>query len=106
MPGLTPAKLGLTARRKVSAFLLGVFLSLQVLAAVPFLHALVHADCNDPTHECGVTLFSHGQVDSCDTAVFVVPIAPVPFVQEPAPCSVLFALDTPLLPGRGPPVLS
>lgn len=81
-------------------------MGLQILAAVPLLHALVHADCNDPNHECGVTLFTHGKIDTADAAVTVAPAAPVFTMERPMEDRPVILVDRPLPPGRGPPVLS
>jgi hypothetical protein len=97
--------MGLTAKRKVSALLLAVFMSLQILAAVPFLHALVHSDCHSPTHECGVTLFLHGQVNSSEVAVDIV-LPPPPVIHEMSCQRPFVSRDKPLRPGRGPPLFS
>jgi len=106
VPGAGPGKMGLTAKRKVSALLLALFMGLQLLAAAPGLHALVHPDCNAPNHECGVTLFLQGQVDSSDVAVAVVLAPPVTVAHEVFAECPFVSRDKPLLPGRGPPVLS
>jgi len=106
VPFAHSSRWGFQAKRRVAAFLLGVFASLQILAAVPFLHALVHADCNDPTHECGVTLFAHGQVDAAQSAVGVVVAAPAVVTREIADAHPSVSLDTPPPANRGPPVLS
>ena len=90
-------------RRSASALLLGLFLSLQAMAVLPALHALVHHDASEPGHECAVTLFSHGQVDASTTTVPVV-CAPAPLVFSQSPPGIIFvSTDVRLLPGRGPP---
>jgi hypothetical protein len=90
-------------RQSASALLLGLFLSLQAMAALPALHALVHPDSSDPDHECAVTLFAHGQVDAPNTAapVFCAP-ARLIFSQS-LPRVIFVSADIRLLPGRGPP---
>jgi len=90
-------------RQGASAFLLGLFLSLQAMAAFPALHALVHPDAGDPDHECAVTLFCHGQIDVSSTAapVFCAP-ARLIFSQS-LPRIIFVSADIRLLPGRGPP---
>jgi hypothetical protein len=98
--------MGLTAKRKVSAFLLALFLELQILAAFPVLHALIHPDCNNPTHHCGVTLFLHGQVDSSNATVAVVLTPPATVPHEIFCKSPFISRDKPVQPGRGPPSLS
>ncbi len=90
-------------RQGASALLLGLFLSLQALAAFPALHALVHPDACDPDHECAVTLFSHGQVDASPAAapVFCAPERLI--FSQSLPRIIFVSADIRLLPGRGPP---
>jgi hypothetical protein len=93
-------------RRSASALLLGLFLSLQAMAVLPALHALVHHDAAEPGHECAVTLFSHGQVDASTTAAPVV-CAPTTLVfSQSLPEIIFVSTDVRLLPGRGPPASS
>jgi hypothetical protein len=90
-------------RQSASAFLLGLFLSLQAMAVFPALHALVHPDCSDPDHECAVTLFAHGQVDASPAAAPVF-LAPARLVFRQSPPRIIFvSADIRLLPSRGPP---
>ncbi len=90
-------------RQGASALLLGLVLSLQAMAVFPALHALVHPDADDPGHECAVTLFSHGQVDTSCTAAPVLH-APAPLTFSQAPPEIIFvSADIRLLPSRGPP---
>jgi hypothetical protein len=86
-----------------AVFCLGVFLLVQVMAAVPAFHSWVHHDAGDPNHECAVTLFLHGQVHAAsfavevakrpDVFVFFAPLGGVDFVSS----------DVRLVPGRAPP---
>jgi len=84
--------------------LIGFVLLLNTLAAVPPLHELIHKDAGEAAHQCAVTLFAHGQVDSPVAAVAAcIPVAPVqalPLVS----ISVFNVLAATLPPGRGPPV--
>ena len=106
MPGDLTRKIGSKGKSALSALLLAVFASLQLLAAVPALHAFVHKDANSPNHECGVTLFLHGQVDSSTVAVAVVLPIPSLVVREVISLGPLVFRDTPLSSSRGPPFLS
>ncbi len=92
-------------RRTATVFLLAVLvLLLNAMAACPALHALVHQDADKPGHECAVTFFAHGQVDSPVVEVAAtIPFAPVEFL----PLNSASVFDAPvakLPPGRGPPV--
>jgi hypothetical protein len=93
------------AQRGWAAFSLGLFLLLQAMVVLPGLHTWIHSDASDPGHECAVTLFAHGQVDT--------PIAAVPVVQPEFTIfhivswteATLVSTDVCILPGRGPPSL-
>jgi len=86
-----------------AALSLGVFLLVQIMAAVPAFHAWVHHDAGEPNHECAATLFLNGQVHSSATDVQAAPRPPVLVSCAPA-CGVDFvSADVRLLPGRGPP---
>ena len=90
-------------RQRASALLLGLFLFLQAMVAVPALHTIIHPDACDPDHECAVTLFAHGQVNaSAAIAPVFCPPALVVF-SETFPRIVFVSTDIRLLPGRDPP---
>jgi hypothetical protein len=90
-------------RRSASALFLGLFLSLQAMAILPALHALLHPDAYDSDHECAVTLFTHGQVDVSTPDVAVVPAPIIVHFAQPAPSIIFVSTDVSLMPGRGPP---
>jgi hypothetical protein len=89
----------------IASLLAGVILLLNAMAASPSLHEWFHADAAQPEHQCAVTLFAHGKVDSANVDVPV--SAPVTFI-EMAP-SVEFSVFSPAIEnlpaGRAPPVL-
>ena len=88
----------------LGVLLIFLVLLLNLLAASPSLHELIHADAGKTDHHCAVTLFAHGQVDSSAVDVAVpVPAAPVEFL-PPTLVSIPSALVATLPPGRGPPV--
>jgi hypothetical protein len=95
-------------RSRIPLGILWVFvvLLLNLLAASPALHARVHTDAGNSDHQCAITLFAHGQVDSPVTDTLatvpagVVEIRPQFSVLTP---DVRVAL---LPPGRAPPVSS
>ena len=95
-----------TKRQGASALLLFLFLSLQAMAALPGLHALVHPDASDPAHECAVTLLSHGQIDVSSAAETVFRNAQLVVFNAEPPRIIFISTDIRLLPGRGPPVSS
>ena len=84
--------------------LLCLVLVLDALAASPVLHQLVHHDADTPGHECVVTLFLHGQIDSSVVAVVaIIPPGRINFL-SPALAPVFNAQVETLPPGRAPPL--
>jgi len=88
----------------VAALLIGLVLFMAALASSETLHKLIHHDADEADHECAVTLFAHGHVESaaCDVPV----VLPTTFV-ETTPrieISVVFCPAIENLPlGRAPP---
>ena len=90
-------------RMPLGVLLIFLVLLLNLLAASPSLHELIHADAGKTGHQCAVTLFAHGQVDSPTVDVAVpVPTAPIEFSQQVL-ISIPNALVATLPPERGPP---
>ncbi len=80
-------------------------LLLNLLAASPSLHERFHADAGKADHQCAVTMFAHGQVDS---AAVDVPISAPLILIEAIPAVVISVFSPAIenLPaGRAPPVL-
>lgn len=90
-------------RQALAAFLLGSFLFLQALAALPALHLWIHPDASDSDHECAVTLFIHGQVTAAATPAPVFHAPQVVLFREAEPKTIFVSADIRLLPSRGPP---
>jgi hypothetical protein len=88
-----------------AVLLIGLVLLLNAMEACEPLHKLIHHDADKPGHQCVVTLFAHGKVDSvsCDVPV----ILPVVWIETASP--VLFSIPgmvTEILPpGRAPPAV-
>ena len=81
-----------------------IVLLLNLLAASPSLHERLHPDAGQSDHQCAVTMFAHGQVDSSTVDVAMpVPTATIEFSPQIL-ASVPAALVATLPPGRGPPV--
>jgi hypothetical protein len=81
-----------------------IVLLLNLLASSPSLHERLHPDADSAGHQCAITLFAHGQVDSSIVDVAVpVPAAPVEFSPQIL-VSIPTALVAILPPGRAPPV--
>jgi hypothetical protein len=91
--------------RSTIAVSLMLLLWLQLaMAASETLHKFIHADADQPGHECAVTLFAHGQVETSPVDVPVPPPATgVETTPQPVP-TVFNAPDRQLPPGRGPPL--
>ena len=88
----------------LGVFSVGLVLLLNLLAASPSLHEWFHADAGHEDHQCAVTLFAHGQVDSA--TVEVAAVAPVVLVETVR--QIVFSVFTPAIEnlpaGRAPPV--
>lgn len=65
-----------------AALLTLVVVMLGFLAVSPHAHEQVHEDADHPTHECAVTLFSHGKVDAASAPV-VVPTPSLTVIENP-----------------------
>ena len=93
-------------RLLLGVLLIFLVLLLNLLAASPSLHQLLHGDANHAEHQCAVTLFAHGKVDTASVAVPIsVPLA----VVETAP-AIIFSSFSPAIEhlpaGRAPPAAS
>ena len=99
-----PRRLVRTAKSGAAALCLGIYLLLQLMAAVPAFHAWVHPDANDPAHNCAVTLLTNGEVHSPAAEVTVVSRPPPLVFQAPLRDVAFVSADIRLLPGRDPPV--
>jgi hypothetical protein len=92
-------------RAVLASLLVALVLLLDGMAACPALHELIHHDADAPGHECAVTLFAHGQVDSpvVEVVAAILPAASVEFLLL-TPVSVFNLPVATLPPGRAPPV--
>jgi hypothetical protein len=103
MPLLRQRNFLRNARQGAAALCLLIFLVLQAMATFPALHALVHHDSTDPSHNCAVTMFLQGQVHASSPAVNVVRSAPIFYTQPFVAAADFVAADVQLLPSCGPP---
>ena len=85
--------------------IVGTILLIDLMAASPALHELIHVDAGQPDHHCTVTLFAHGQVDSavCEIAAPTISIRWI-HASPPVTLSFVAPLVDLLPPGRAPPV--
>jgi hypothetical protein len=81
-------------------------LLVNLLAAAPELHHLVHADASHADHQCAVTLFAHGQMDSASTSVPVTAPQFFATVSQQIEASVFRPAIEHLPAGRAPPIFS
>lgn len=88
----------------IASLLVGLVLLLDAMSASPSLHELLHHDADKPGHQCAVTAFAHGKVDSATVDLpVVVTTAPFELVVQ-----ALFSTFSPAIEnlpaGRAPPV--
>ena len=91
-------------KRLFVSTIIGIILLIDLMAASPALHELIHFDAGKPDHHCTVTLFAHGQVDSA-VGEIVVPTISIRWINTcpPVTLSVVHAFVVLLPPGRAPP---
>ena len=94
--------------RRFSALLcLGLFLTLQLFLAAPWLHGLIHPGADSPNHHCVITVFTHGCVDAADTSLPVVTLfADAVFFLSILTSAVFSSFDYRLTSSRAPPQFS
>jgi hypothetical protein len=90
----------------IASLLMGLILFTAALASSEVLHKLVHHDADEADHQCAVTLFAHGHVDSaaCDVPA----VLTTTFVETTPIVSTCFfspAIEN-LPPGRAPPTVA
>ena len=89
----------------IGSLLVGVILFLDAMAACPTLHELIHHDADKPGHECAVTMFAQGKVESPSVNV-PLPVPTISIETEPRVEFFVFCTTTEYLPpGRAPPAL-
>jgi hypothetical protein len=97
------SKLDRFGKPVLAVLLIGLVLLLNVMAATPALHELIHKDADSASHSCAATLFAHGHVESaaCDVPV----VLPVTLVETTPHLEFsLFGTAIDNLPhGRAPP---
>ena len=94
---------GQRTARSVAVMLLGLWLFVALLAAVPQLHRALHADSDSPTHHCVVEKLTGGGLIYGPVAdVHVDPVREA-FASLPAHDIPIFSFDLRLAPSRGPP---
>ena len=93
-----------SVRPLIGGSLVALVLLLNLLAVAPSLHKIFHSDAGEAGHQCAVTMFAHGQVDSASTDVFAV----APIVSTEISSQLCFSIFAPAIEnlpaGRAPPV--
>jgi len=88
----------------IALLLAGMVLLLDAMAACPALHELIHKDADKAGHECAVTMFAHGKVESATVEIPVV----VTMVLIEATTQIEFSVYSTAIEnlpqGRAPPV--
>jgi len=95
-----------SAKSLLATLLIGLVLLLNAMAASPALHQLIHHDAGTANHQCAVTLFALGKVES---ATVEVPISVAARSVEAMPqieFSVFATAIENLPQGRAPPAVS
>jgi hypothetical protein len=87
----------------LAALLVGMVLLLDAMAAAPALHELIHKDADQAGHQCAVTMFAHGKVDSAAGEAPVVLPAALLETTPQIEFSIITTAIEDLPPGRGPP---
>ena len=89
----------------LAAALVGLILLLDAMAACPALHELIHNDADKADHQCAVTMFAQGKVDSATCEVIV----PKPVVLIETTQYFTFSIFSPAIEnlpqGRAPPTV-
>lgn len=97
---------GRMPERNVAVMLLTLWLFIALLAAVPELHRVFHADSDSPTHHCVVEKLTSGSFIYGPVAdVHVDPVRQA-FASAPAENICLCSFDLRLSPSRAPPVFT
>ncbi len=92
------------ARLAMAGLLLASWLVTTAMAASPALHEYFHHDAGSPDHQCAVTLFTHGQLMTADTAPVLAVFAVLLLFWVPLLASSEFSsADLRLGFGRAPP---
>ena len=94
------------AHAAIASLLVAIVLLLDAMAACPALHELIHPDAGHSDHECAVTMFAHGKVDSVNVEAAAVPPQALAVVTPLVEFSVFGPAIKHLPAGRAPPVPS
>jgi hypothetical protein len=89
--------------RAIAAVMLGLYVFLAAMAALPALHEVFHHDSKAPGHHCAVTLLSQGQIETPIPPATVL-LSHFCFCLPSQPDTLPIGKSSALLPpGRAPP---
>jgi hypothetical protein len=95
------------AKRTSALFFAAAVIFLSLVGSSPALHKLIHSDAGAPDHNCAITLFSHGQIVTADSApILAVVILLFGTVTLLAETFVISPADYRYSASRAPPVHS
>lgn len=96
---------GWSSRRVWAMICLAAFLTLQVFSSSETLHKMIHPDADSPDHECGITLFLHGQVNTPEVLPLLAAFVAALFFFLPQVRSVVYSsFDYRFSSSRAPPL--
>jgi len=95
----------LRGKAVIASLLVCLVLLLDAMAACPKLHELIHKDAGKADHDCAVTMFAHGKVDSVSVEISTVTLSVSITTPPPIVISVFAPAIENLPAGRAPPVL-
>ena len=87
----------------IASLLVALVLLLDAMAVCPSLHELIHKDAGKADHECAVTIFARGQVDSATVDVAITGPQLFLAVAAPVEISAYRPVIENLPAGRAPP---
>ena len=99
------SKIKLPGKACIAALLVALVLLLDAMVACPALHEFFHKDAGESEHQCAVTLFAHGQVDSASADVPLIVPQVFVFAAPQVEISVFAPAIENLPAGRAPPAV-
>lgn len=95
---------GRASGRVWAAFVLALYLTVQLLASSTALHKLIHSDADSASHHCAITLFTRGQMNSAESlAPLAAFVAALFFLLPPLRSAVSSSFDYRFCASRAPP---
>ena len=89
----------------LAAWLVGIVLLLDAMAACPELHEMIHHDAGKEGHDCAVTMFAQGKASLVTCEIIIPPPTVSVEIDKPFIISVFRPAIENLPQGRAPPAL-